>query len=133
MRDYVYIAIINYTHMSFILVLDAEPVVRDVVTAILKHEGYTVSSTGDVIEALRMVKKAAPDLLVTNVNLPGMRGHDASQLLKEVCPNMRVMMVAGLPDEKRINEMTWGDQIEPFPKPFTAQEFAEKVKDVLSR
>lgn len=75
----------------------------------------------------------APDLLLTNVLLPAMRGHDAAALLRQVRPSMRVLMVAGLPDDHQIYNVTTGDGIEPFPKPFKSQELAAKVKEVLSR
>ncbi|MDQ6677329.1 MAG: response regulator [Acidobacteriota bacterium] len=118
---------------STILVVDAEPVVRTVVTSILEREGHTVHATADVGEAVRIVKTKSPDLLLTNVLLPGMRGHDAAELLRGIRPEMRVLMVAGLPDDQEIYDMTEGDGIEPFPKPFTAQELAAKVREVLGR
>lgn len=107
--------------------------VRTVVTNILEREGYTVLATDNVDEALEMVRTSAPDLLLTNVLLPTMRGHDAAALLRRVRPSMRVLMVAGLPDDRQVYDMTRGEGIEPFPKPFTSQELAAKVREVLSR
>lgn len=109
-----------------ILVMDAEPVVRTTVTNILEREGYTVLSTDSVDEALEIVKTAAPELLLTNVVLPAMRGHDAAALLRQAHPSMRVLMVAGLPDDDHIYDMTTGDGIEPFPKPFTSGNSLQK-------
>ena len=97
--------------------MDAEPVV----TRILEREGHTVLSTDSVDEALRMVATVAPNLLLTNVLLPALRGHDAADLLRKVHPSMRVLMVAGLPDDRQIHDMTTGDGIEPFPTPFSAR------------
>ena len=116
-----------------ILIVDAEPVVRKVVTRILEREGHTVLATDSVDEALHIVKTLPPDLLLTNVFLPTMRGHDVAALLRQELPSLRVLMVAGLPDDRQIYDMTTGDGIEPFPKPFTSQELAAKVREVLNR
>ncbi len=116
-----------------ILVLDAEPVVQEVVTRILSRHGYEVRATGSISKAFQMVKASPPDLLITNVLLPGIRGHDAASLLRELHPGMRVLMVAGLPDDQQIYDMTKSEGIEPFPKPFSAGDLATKVKEMLGR
>jgi CheY-like chemotaxis protein len=114
-----------------ILVLDAEEVVRSVITRILQREGYTVHATGDLPSALDLVKHCTPDLLLTNLYIPGTSGHDATQLLRSMCPNMRVMIVAGLPDDRLIHDRTKGEGFVAFPKPFLPKQLTEKVKDVL--
>ncbi len=115
-----------------IVVVDAEPVVRSVVTRILEREGYAVRSTGDVKEALTLVKSAKPDLVVTNVSLPGITGHDAMRLFKKEFPELRVLMVSGLPDHEVLREWIREEGFDAFPKPFTADQLTAKVKEVLS-
>ncbi len=113
--------------------LDAEPVVQRVVTRILERQGHTVQATGSIAEAFQLLRTFVPDLLLTNVFLPGIRGHDAAIVLRQMRPGMRVLMVAGLPDDQQVFDMTRGDGIEPFPKPFTAEELVTKVNQVLER
>jgi DNA-binding NtrC family response regulator len=115
-----------------ILVLDAEPLVRSVVSSILTREGYTVRTCGDLDQAVDAVKDSPPDLLLTNVYIPGTTGHAAAKSLRAACPEMRVLMVAGLPDDERIHERTADDErYDFFPKPFKASELACKVKEML--
>jgi two-component system, cell cycle sensor histidine kinase and response regulator CckA len=116
-----------------IMVLDAEPVVRSVVRAILERHGYTVRTCSDLSEAIQAVTESPPHLLLTNVYLPGTTGHDAAKVLKETCPSMRVLMVAGLPDDVRIRARTESEQYDFFPKPFTEAELAEKVKAIVAQ
>ena len=115
-----------------ILVLDPEPVVRSTITAILQRHGYTVRSTENLEQAIAAIKQSPPDLLITNIYVPGTTGHDAAKFLKEHCPQMEVLMVTGLPDadgvRKRVNEQ----QYEIFPKPFKPSDLTEKVKTILS-
>jgi CheY-like chemotaxis protein len=76
-----------------ILVLDPEPIVSSVIRSILEREGYRVSTANTVEQALPVVDGNPPDLLLTNIYIPGTTGHDAAKFLKEKCPEMRVLMV----------------------------------------
>ena len=114
-----------------ILILDAEAVVRSVVTKILEREGYTVHATGDLPSALELVKDCTPDLLLTNLYIPGTSGHDAAKFLRSMCPNMRVLVVAGLPDDRLIEDRIKGEGFTAFPNPFLPKQLTEKVRSVL--
>src|SRR3954462_5033323 len=115
-----------------IVVLDSEPAVRSVITDILKHGGYTVEPIETVQSAIQIINQAPPDLLLTNVNLPGMTGHEAMELVKAIDPALRVLMVSGLPDADGIREWASRDGFDTFPKPFTAQELLDKVRAMLA-
>src|SRR4051794_12649874 len=115
-----------------ILVLDAEPVVRSVIVEILKRGGYEVEPVDSVPAALEIVKANAPNLLITNVYLPGSTGRDAVQLFKDVCPKLRVLMVSGLPDTEVIQTWAGREGFDTFPKPFLPQALLEKVSAFLN-
>jgi DNA-binding response OmpR family regulator len=114
-----------------IVVLDAEPVVRGVVADILSRGGYSVEPTDTVQAALKIVHIAPPDLVLTNVYLPGVTGHEAMRLIKEACPHMPVLMMSGLPDAEVIRQWAGQDGFDTFPKPFTAEELLAKVRAML--
>jgi len=113
-----------------ILILNSEPVVRSVIRDILEREGYVVLATGDLGTAVDMMNDCAPDLLLTNIDFPT-SGHDAAQYLKKRCPKMRVLIVAGLPDDQRIEDRTLGAGFEVFPRPFSVMELNEKIREIL--
>jgi DNA-binding NtrC family response regulator len=115
-----------------IVIVDAEPVVRDVVQRILKREGYEVIGTGDPNAALQVIKAAHPSLVITNVNLPRMTGHDAMKMFKEGCPGVPVLMLSGLPDSAVVRQWISEDGFDTFPKPFSANQLAAKVREVLA-
>jgi hypothetical protein len=56
------------------------------------------------------VKNCTPDLLLTNLYIPGTSGHDAAQFLRSMCPNMRVLIVAGLPDDGLVHIAAFPNQ-----------------------
>ena len=57
--------------MATVLVVDDEPIVRDVVVRYLEREGYATLEAGDGNDARRLVEREAPDLVVLDVMLPG--------------------------------------------------------------
>src|SRR5690349_24836516 len=87
-----------------IVVLDSEPVVAGVMENILKTAGYAVEVVGTVQAATEIIRAAPPDLVITNVYLPGVTGHEAMRILKSMRPNLPVLMVSGLPDADIIRE-----------------------------
>jgi DNA-binding response OmpR family regulator len=116
-----------------IVVLDAEPVVRSVVTGILERGGYVAEPVESFEAAAEIVATAPPDLLLTNVYLPGITGREAMRLLKGICPALPVLMVSGLPDEDVIEEWVGTEGFDTFPKPFKPEELLDKVRVMLAR
>jgi two-component system, cell cycle sensor histidine kinase and response regulator CckA len=115
------------------VILDSEPIVRKVVTQILERDGYSVEAVENLEAAKVVVDRFQPDLLVTNLYIRDTTGHDAAVALQTLRPSMRVLFVAGLPDDEQLKGLLSGERCEFFPKPFTAQELTEKVHSVLAR
>src|SRR4051812_4443462 len=112
-----------------IVVVDGEPIVRTVVTNILVQAGYSVEATADYKHALERCKDNPPNLVLTNVMLPGITGHDAMRLFRANCPGVPVLMVAGLPSEPTIDHWINEDGFDLFPKPFTAGMLVSKIEE----
>jgi DNA-binding NtrC family response regulator len=114
-----------------IVVVDAEPVVRTVIAHILERDGYRVLPFSDPQHALNVIKASAPSLVITNVYLPGMTGHEAMRMFKESCPGIPVLMVSGLPDSEIVQRWMSEDGFDAFPKPFSCNELSAKVRQLL--
>src|SRR5947209_6240653 len=117
--------------MEKILVLDSEPVVRRLIAAILEGEGYSVSATASLDDAISSIKADRPALVITNVALPRVTGHDAMYLLKSQFPALPVLMVSGLPDAEVIDRWCGEAGFDVFPKPFKPAELISKVREML--
>jgi DNA-binding response OmpR family regulator len=115
-----------------ILLLVSDPVVRSVLEETLELEGYTVLATGDLGQAVDRLKECTPDLLITRTYVQSLPGHDAAMYLRTKCMGMRVLMVGGLLDDERLRYREALQGFEVYPKPYTAAELLQKVKDVLS-
>jgi DNA-binding response OmpR family regulator len=116
---------------STILLFHSAPVVRAIIREILEREGYVVRATGDLGIAVDMARESPPDLLLIDVYVADISGHDAAVYLTQRCPDMRVLMVAGMPADARMEIRTTGEGFWVFPKPFAAADLAAKVKEIL--
>ena len=58
-----------------IMVIDDKPYLRDVQTLLLKHAGYTVTAAANGAEALGRLERERPDLILLDISMPGMDGH----------------------------------------------------------
>jgi DNA-binding response OmpR family regulator len=113
-----------------IVIVDAEPAVRKIVATIVAEDGYEVTQTDDPKAVVEIVKEAPPALIITNVALRGMSGHEAVQIFRQHAPGVPILMIPGLPDEGIIRE--WGR--EPgfeFPKPVRAADLRAKVREMI--
>jgi two-component system, cell cycle response regulator CtrA len=92
-----------------------------------------VEVVATVQAAVDIIKAAPPALVVTNVYLPGITGHEAMRILKRIRPELPVLMVSGLPDSDVIREWAGEDGFDTFPKPFKAKELIDKVGSLINR
>jgi DNA-binding response OmpR family regulator len=115
-----------------ILLFHSAPVVRKVIREILQREGHVVRATGDLGIAVDMVRETPPDLMLIAVYVGDINGHDAAVYLCEKCPSMRVLMVAGLPADPRIDLWTTDETFMVFPEPFAPAELVARVKEILA-
>ena len=119
--------------MTTILLLVSDPVVRSVLEETLEHAGYTVVAAGDLGHAVDRLKECQPDLLITRTYVESLPGHEAAMYLRTKCLTMRVLMLGGLLDDERLRYRETLQGFEVFPKPYTAAELLQEVKDVLSK
>ncbi|MBU1564618.1 MAG: response regulator [Proteobacteria bacterium] len=117
-----------------ILVVEDEAPFRKMVERMLKNLGYHqlfFAASGD--EALRLVegKKMKPDLVITDVVMPGMSGKELVARLRENRPDLKVLYVSGYTDDF-IDHHDLGHPETPFlQKPFSVRQLAEKIEEVL--
>jgi DNA-binding response OmpR family regulator len=78
-----------------ILVVDDEVVIADSLVAILNKSGITAMAAYDGQSALEMAQLIPPDLLLTDVVMPGMSGIDLAIAVKEAVPDCRIMLFSG--------------------------------------
>lgn len=78
-----------------ILVVDDESVIADTVTAILSRSGYAATAAYDATDALESALLTPPQLLITDVVLPGMSGIELAITIKRIFPDCKILLFSG--------------------------------------
>jgi len=81
--------------MPTILIVDDEEGIRRALQGILEDEGYRVTTANDGIDALASVQQEIPDLVLLDIWMPRLDGLDTLQRLKELYPDLAVVMISG--------------------------------------
>jgi two-component system nitrate/nitrite response regulator NarL len=84
-----------------LMVVDDHSLFRRGLLSLLSQDGRfeVVGEAGDMGEALRLVARASPDLILLDNHLPGVRGVDGIPALKEAYPGTRILMLTVSEDE----------------------------------
>ena len=116
-----------------ILVVDGEPCVRNTIACILQYAGYHVLVADSAAAALRVAeeRREPVDLLLTDVLLDGLSGTALAEELVRRHPEIRVLFMAGLPDNPDIRERIIGRGRAFLPKPFRAPVLLEAIRATL--
>ncbi len=117
---------------EMILLLSSEPEVRAVLKEALEHAGYGVLATGNLGTAVDMLNDCSIDLLITHPLVDCMPGHEAAKYLRGRNPHMKILVVAGLPDDDRLQYRAGLEGFEVFPRPFASERLIEKVEEILN-
>jgi len=81
------------TDKATIIVVDDDPEMANVLRDVLAEAGYRALSAGSGAGALMLVKEQDPDLLITDLRMSGMSGHQLQLELKRVAPNLPVIII----------------------------------------
>lgn len=114
-----------------ILVVDDEHLIRWSLDQNLKKQGYEVTTAGSGEEAMRQVHEESPDLILLDVQLPGMNGMEVLEKIKEAEEDVIVIMVTALGVlETAVKAMRLG-AYDYINKPFNLDELAIVIKKAL--
>ncbi len=122
-----------FTGGETILIVDDEPINISVMQEMLEMLHYRVLLAGSGQEAvtLYMEKQKEIDIVILDMVMPGMSGGRTFDLLREINPDVGVILASGYSAEgearKIINRGCWGF----IQKPFKLQEFSLKIRQVL--
>ncbi len=115
-----------------VLVVDDDPVLVRLVKEMLKNQGFVVETAKDGIDAMVMVKKEKPDLIVLDIMMPELNGYDVLRALKftDEYKEIPVLLLTAREQEldKRIGEMMGIDYLQ---KPVQREALVEKIKKIF--
>ena len=118
-----------------ILVIDDEPQIRRVMRAALSATGYEVSDARSGEEAVEKLGDERFDLILLDVNLPGMSGMDACRVIRRetLVPDVPIIMLTVRNAEKDIVEALDAGADDYVVKPFGTPELLARIRAALRR
>jgi signal transduction histidine kinase/ActR/RegA family two-component response regulator len=120
-----------------ILVVEDEELVRRVVTEGLRLNGYTVIEATDRSEALRVCQallneeRAVPDLMLTDVVMPGMSIAEFLEGIRTIGPEMKIVYMSGYTDRAMSHQGVFEEGVAFLQKPFTIEALMRRVREIL--
>lgn len=118
-----------------VLLVEDEPQILNVSKRFLEGLGYKVLAVQTPAAALDVVAhhKEQIHLLVTDVVLPGMNGKDLQQKLAAIQPHMKYIFMSGYTADAIVKHGVLEEGISFLQKPFTVDDLAHKIREVLDR
>jgi DNA-binding response OmpR family regulator len=115
-----------------VLVVDDEPVVRDVIVRYLRRDGFSTLEAGDGDRARELIETGEPSLVVLDVMLPGPDGLELCRWIRGRSDLPVIMLTARGEEADRIVGLELGAD-DYVTKPFSPRELAARVRTVLRR
>ena len=113
-----------------ILVVDNECVIADTIAAILNGSGCSAIAAYSAEQALQVIAAGVPDLLITDVSMPGMNGVELAINVRQHFPECKVLLFSGHASSSHIIEEARekGYDFELLSKPIHPRDLLERVK-----
>ncbi len=117
--------------MNRILIVDDEPSVRYSFKKLLTEDRYDVVEAANGVEALRLLARELPDLIVMDIEMPGMTGLEAIRRIKEINPQIPVIIMTAYGTTDRVIEAMKLGAYEYMEKPFDIDKMRLIIREAL--
>ena len=118
--------------MTTVLVVDDEPIVRDVVVRYLERDGFTTLEAADGDRARELIEAGEAELVVLDLMLPGMDGLELCRWIRSRSDLPVIMLTARGDETDRIVGLELGAD-DYVTKPFSPRELSARVRTILRR
>ena len=115
-----------------ILVVDDEASIRNIVRTYLENAGFVAMCVDNGLEALTMAREHNPDLIILDLNLPGMDGTEVAARLRQESDVYILMLTARSEESDRVAGLRIGAD-DYLTKPFSPRELVARVEAILRR
>jgi two-component system, OmpR family, KDP operon response regulator KdpE len=115
-----------------ILVVDDEPQIRRVMRSTLSAHGYVITEAKTGEEALEFVRKERPDLVLLDVNMPGMGGIETCREIRRACDAPIIMLTVRNAERDKVQALDAGAD-DYVVKPFGIEELLARIRAALRR
>lgn len=115
-----------------VLIVEDDPAVRVLVSAVLKELGYGFVEAGDADTALPIIESEQRiDLLISDVGLPGMNGRQLAEIGRQIRPDLKVLFITGYAEHAAVRGGFLDPGMQLITKPFTFDLLTAKVREMI--
>jgi CheY-like chemotaxis protein len=121
--------------MALVIVIDDTPEIRNLMSFVLVKEGHKVLEAKDGVVGLALIKLNKPDLVVSDVQMPGMNGFELVQALRQdpAIAATPVILLTALQDRADMRQGMTAGADDYITKPFTPRELADAAAAQLAK
>jgi len=130
-----YMAKETFRGSETILIIEDEEGVRESAAEMLKMQGYNVLKAGNGEEAISVCSGYKDDihLVLLDVVIPGLRGPELFEKIKEIHQESAVLFMSGYTDNVIVHHGILKEGLEFIQKPFTLEDISKKIREVLDK
>jgi PAS domain S-box-containing protein len=115
-----------------VLVVEDEPVIRDLIVEVLRELGYQALEAADGPAGLKVLQsRKRIDLLVTDVGLPGINGRQLADQARVTRPDLKVLFITGYAENATLANGFLEPGMEMITKPFAVEALATRIRAML--
>jgi DNA-binding response OmpR family regulator len=117
----------------FIVVVDDERRIADTLVLILNAKGYRAEAAHDGASALAKCRQKSPDLVLSDVVMPGMNGVELAIAIRQQCPRCPILLFSGQAETTEILEgaRRRGYDFELLAKPVHPEELLARIRELI--
>ena len=116
-----------------VLIVDDELLIRELLSSALTQEGYACHQAANVDQAFLVLGAEPIDLVISDIMMPGRSGVELLRDLKEIDPDIAILMITGLTDTNTAMECIHLGADDYIAKPFSMNRVVLTVKNLLER
>jgi CheY-like chemotaxis protein len=98
-----------------VLIVDDDPTTRYVLSRVLEGEGYRTATAENGAQGVRRLVEAEPCLILLDIRMPVMDGHDFREVQKRIAPSVPIICITGDPDAERAARRVCAVRLHPKP------------------
>jgi CheY-like chemotaxis protein len=117
-----------------VLVVEDEPVVRNLVVEVLEDLGYRALEAADGPSGLKILQSERRiDLLISDVGLPGLNGRQMADQARERRPGLKILFITGYAENATMANGFLDHGMEMITKPFAIEALATRIRAIIER
>lgn len=114
--------------LNKVLIVEDEPLLRDLIASHLSMNGYSVSEVGNGVDCIKHVERNVPDLILLDLNMPLMSGAAVLRKLRDMGADCPIVMITACCDPSKLTEIRSLGAINILSKPFSLSAISIEVR-----